>query len=101
MIHHGKKVLDESLDAVRARFDPRTVLVEPLDRDADVRALEASAGVAAVHRADRGYTVALRPGADVSATMRAIVSACPPRHLELQRPTLEDVFVTLVGEAAE
>ena len=39
MIHQGEKVLDESLDAVRSRFDPRTVLLEPLDPlddDADI-----------------------------------------------------------------
>jgi len=109
MIHQGEKVLDESLDAVRSRFDPRTVLIEPLDPlyplnlddDADTRGLEQSAGVEDVHRTDRGYAISLAAGADVSETMRAIVAVCPPRHLELQRPTLEDVFLALVGEVPE
>jgi ABC-2 type transport system ATP-binding protein len=106
MIHRGEKVLDESLDAVRSRFDPRTVLLEPLDPDGDkdIRGLENTAGVENVHRSDRGYAISLAACADVSETMRAIVAACPPRHLELQRPTLEEVFLTLVvddGEVAE
>ena len=102
MIHQGEKVLDESLDAVRSRFDPRTVLIEPLDPlDLDIRGLEKSAGVEDVHRSDRGYAISLAAHADVSETMRAIVAVCPPRHLELQRPTLEDVFLALVGEVPE
>ena len=99
MIHRDEKVLDESLDALRSRFDPRTVLLEPLDPlddDADIRGLENTAGVEDVHRSDRGYAISLAARADVSETMRAIVAACPPRHLELQRPTLEEVFLALV-----
>ena len=99
MIHRDEKVLDESLDALRSRFDPRTVLLEPLDPlddDADIRGLENTAGVEDVLRSDRGYAISLAARADVSETMRAIVAACPPRHLELQRPTLEEVFLALV-----
>ena len=103
MIHRGEKVLDESLDAVRSRFDPRTVLLEPLDPvdsldddDADIRGLKNTAGIEDVRRSDRGYAISLAARADVSETMRAIVAACPPRHLELQRPTLEDVFLAVV-----
>ena len=62
MIHRGEKVLDESLDALRSRFDPRTVLLEPLDPlddDADIRGLENTAGVEDVHRSDRGYAISL------------------------------------------
>ena len=94
MIHRGEKVLDESLDALRSRFDPRTVLLEPLDPpdplddDADIRGLENITGVENVHRSDRGYAISL--------AVRAIVAACPPQHLELQRPSLEDVFLALV-----
>lgn len=107
MIHQGEKVLDESLDAVRSRFDPRTVLLEPLDApnplvdDAEIRGLENTVGVKDVHRSDRGYAISLEARADVSETMRAIVAACPPRHLELQRPTLEEVFLALVVDDRE
>lgn len=100
MIHEGEKVLDESLDAVRARFDTRTIILEPLDGDGDVGKLEAVPGVDAAHQVERGFAVALSPHADVSETMRALVARCPPRHLELQQPTLEEVFLALVGEAA-
>lgn len=101
MIHEGNKVLDESLGAVRARYDPRTVLLEPLDASVDIPALGDVAGVEAVTRTERGYAIRLASDADVSTALGGLVAAAPPRHLELQRPSLEDVFLQLVGEKAE
>jgi ABC-2 type transport system ATP-binding protein len=98
MIHQGSKVLDESLDAVRSRCDSRTILFEPLDGESDLAALDAVPGVVAVRRTHRGHAVSLAEGSDVSEVVRAIVSAVSPRHLELQRPTLEEVFVSLVSQ---
>jgi len=97
MIHEGAKVLDESLDAIRSRYDPRKVVLEPLDGEADVDALEAVSGVEAVDPADRRFAIALYADADVSKAIAEIAAVAPPRRLELERPTLEEVFLTLVG----
>ena len=37
MVHRGRKVLDDSLASIRRRYDPRTVLLDPLDPHADAR----------------------------------------------------------------
>lgn len=100
MIHEGEKVLDESLDAIRSRYDPRKVVLEPLDGGADVDALEAVSGVEAVDTTDRRFAIALSAGADVAQTIAQIAAVAPPRRLELERPTLEEVFLTLVGGAS-
>jgi ABC-2 type transport system ATP-binding protein len=99
MIHHGVKVLDATLEEIRARFDPRTVIVEPLaevDPGQAAAALEAVAGLDDVRRTRDGFEVHLERGADARAVMGAVVRELPVRRLELKRVTLEDVFISLV-----
>jgi ABC-2 type transport system ATP-binding protein len=101
MIHDGDKVLDESLSRIRARHDPRLILLEPIDGDARPEAvtarLAAVAGVEAVARADGRYRVTLADGTAPREAMRDLVAAVPPARIELHRPTLEDVFVDIVA----
>ncbi len=101
MINNGRKILDGSLDEIRSQFDPKTLVVEPLD-GAEGAALKASlsalAGVHSVTSAGaRGVCeVRLDDGADPSQLMRRILDSGPMRRVELRRATLEDVFVHLV-----
>ena len=41
MIHRGRKVLDDSVAAIRRRYDPRTIRFEPLDAAADLAPIRA------------------------------------------------------------
>lgn len=101
MINNGRKILDGSLDEIRSQFDPKTLVVEPLD-GAEGAALKASLsalpGVHSVTSAGaRGVCeVRLDDGADPSQLMRRILDSGPLRRVELRRATLEDVFVHLV-----
>jgi ABC-2 type transport system ATP-binding protein len=101
MLHRGRKVLDESLDSIRRSHDPRAVLFEPFDPAADVAPLGGVEGVAAVVRNGAGYRLDLRPAADPVRTIRAIALAVAPSRIELQRPSLEDIFVDLVTDEIE
>ncbi len=103
MIHDGRKVLDDTLPRIRARHDPRRILLEPAGGESgDGEAAGVSArlaaldGVAGVVRADGRYELALAEGAEPAAVMRELVAVVPPARLELHRPTLEDVFVDIV-----
>src|SRR5207244_1113212 len=101
MLHRGRKVLDDSLDSIRRSHDPRAILFEPFDPAADVAALGAVEGVAAMAREGTGYRLDLMPGADPVRAMRAIALAVAPSRIELQRPSLEDIFVELVTDTRE
>ena len=73
-------------------------LFEPLDPAADVGALRAVPGVvrACAGRRQLGHR-ARRAGADPAAVIRARGRRrCRPARIEVRRPTLEDVFVSIV-----
>lgn len=99
MIDKGRKILDGSIDEIRAQFDPKTVVVEPLEGDGrwtdTLRALPGVRGVS--HSGERGtYEISLESQADPRAVMTAVMQRVPIRRVELRRATLEDVFVHLV-----
>jgi len=97
MINQGRKVLDGPVDAVRERFNPRTVVAEPIDGRAD--GLERMGGVDRVTppgKESPGYELHLSDGADTQAVMRELVSIAPMRRVELRRASLEDIFIELV-----
>ncbi len=97
MIHRGDKVLDEGMAGVRARFDPRSLLFEPLDPAADVSRLSALPGVEGVRRDGACWEIGLAEGTDPASAIRAVASAIAPARVEIRRPTLEDVFVSIVS----
>ncbi len=101
MIHRGAKVLDEPIAAIRANYDPRSVLFESLTPGADVTPLGSVPGVQSVRRDRTGWEVDLADGADPAAVLRGLAAAVPASRIELRRPTLEDVFVKIVGGGAE
>jgi ABC-2 type transport system ATP-binding protein len=102
LIHHGRKHLDASLDDVRARFDPRSVVYEPLRADAQLPArLAALRGVVGVRERDEGggFDLGLAADADSVVLFAALAQLGPARRIELARVTLEEVFVRVVRAA--
>ena len=100
MIHRGAKVLDDEIGAIRARYDPRNLLFEPLDPGADVASLAGLPGVGRVRKDGMVWDIALAPGASPAAVIPQVAAAIPPARVELRRPSLEDVFITIVREAS-
>jgi ABC-2 type transport system ATP-binding protein len=101
MLHRGRKVLDESLSSIRRRHNPRAIRFEPFEAGADVTPLRQVPGVMGVQVDGSSYRVELAPGTDPVAMMLALATAVPPSRVELQRPSLEDVFVGLVAGDVE
>ena len=100
LIHRGEKLLDETLERIRQRFDPRTVLAEPTgDRAAALAAIQGLPSVAEVrwHDESQALLVRLHEDGDRGAAMRGMLDAAPMRGVELRRTTLDEVFVRLVG----
>jgi ABC-2 type transport system ATP-binding protein len=96
MIHRGRKMLDDTVGEIRARFDPRSLLFEPLDPDADVSVLAKVPGVQQVRKDGGQWDLAIAPGVDPAGAIRAVVAALAPARVEVRRPTLEDVFISIV-----
>ena len=101
MIDDGRKVLDDSIGSIRARFDPRTVIVEPLDAETDVAPLRSVPGVRDVQKNGEQYEVQLGEGTNAAGVLRDITAAIPVVRAELRRPTLEDIFVQIVTESRD
>ena len=97
MLHRGEKVLDEGLNSIRQRYDPRALIFEPFERGADVTSLQAIAGIASVTRDGGAYRIDLRTDASPADMMRAVAAAIAPARLEVRRPSLEDIFIKLVA----
>ncbi len=96
MIHRGDKVLDDEIGGVRARYDPRNLLFEPLDPSADVESLAGIAGVECVRKDGTAWDISLAPGASPASVIQRVAAAIPPVRVELRRPSLEDVFIGIV-----
>ena len=100
LIHRGEKLLDESLQEIHRRFDPRTLLAEPMgDRagiEAGARGIE---GVESWAWSDdaRALQVRIREDADTQRAMQSLLRLAPMRRVELRHTTLDEVFVRLVG----
>ncbi|MGE5198409.1 MAG: ABC transporter ATP-binding protein [Rhodospirillaceae bacterium] len=100
MIHRGDKVLDDEIAAIRARYDPRNLLFEPLDGGADVGPLARIPGVGGLRKDGAAWDIALAPGASPAAVIQQVAAAIAPARVELRRLSLEDVFITIVREAS-
>jgi ABC-2 type transport system ATP-binding protein len=100
MIHRGRKVLDDSVPAIRQRYDPRTIRFEPLDPEADLTPLRALPEIERIERAAPGFDIRLADRSDPGAAIRRITATVTPARIELARPRLEDIFISLVSEGS-
>lgn len=96
MIHKGRKVLDESMNTLRRRYDTTRVLFEPLDAAASLSGLRDVPGVVSVQQRDAEAELRLSPGTDPAAVIREAAARVVPARIEIARITLEDVFVGIV-----
>ena len=100
MVHEGRKVLDADLGDIRSRYDPRTILFEPLHPGTGTTRLASVPGVERVTKEGSELEILLRPGTDPATAMRQIMESTPAARIELARPHLEDVFIELVAGGA-
>jgi ABC-2 type transport system ATP-binding protein len=97
MIHKGVKVIDSSLEEVWRKYDPKTMIVEPLQREDLARGWGSLPGAREASEKDGTIQISLREGADIGELMRQAAALAPVRRLEVQRASLEDIFISIVG----
>jgi ABC-2 type transport system ATP-binding protein len=101
MMHQGRKVLDDPLSTIRRQYNPRTIHFEPLDRDADLSPLAGLPEVESMSRSDGGCEIHLADGSNPGNAIPRLASAVPAARIEIARPRLEDIFISIVTRGSE
>lgn len=105
MINRGNIVLDDTMEGLRRTFDPSTILVRcagPVETL--MAACDSLPDVIEIRRTDDEHTAEIllskserRRDRMAPALIERLSELTGLESLELRRPTLDDVFVTLVG----
>ena len=105
MVHRGNKVLDGTPAEILQSSDSRRILFAPLEPSADVEKLRTTPGVQGVQREDAVWEITLTESADPAEVIPALTATVVPAHIQIRRPALEDIFVSIVtgkdGDSAE
>ncbi|MFA6045798.1 MAG: ATP-binding cassette domain-containing protein [Phycisphaerales bacterium] len=103
MVNDGTKVLDDTPQGIRSRFDPKTVEAAPLHplSDEELANLPRLPGVRDVSRKDDSLLFALDGRESAEQVLARIVQAMPVSSIKIVRPSLEDVFLEIVLKAAK
>lgn len=96
MIHKGQKVLDGTLDQIKAQYGADSVR---LRWDGDTHDLQSIPEVARV--IDMGGYQELRVDGDPQSVLRQLVSKANVQLFEIAEPSLHDIFIRIAGPDAE
>ena len=95
LINKGIKLLDDPLDVIHERYNPKVLSIELMDpRQQDIPDFK---GIRDITRDDGRLDLHLENDVDIQSLMSTITSSVSLRSIELRRPTLDDIFVDLVG----
>ena len=93
LIHRGEKVLDGSLDEIRAPYESDAVVVE---LDGESGFIESLPMVRGVTRSERRITIELREKGRDQELLAAHVGKVRVRAFEIKTPSLHEIFVRVV-----
>jgi len=96
MVHKGNKVLDGTPADILKTSDSRRILFEPFDPSADMEKLREIPGVQEVRRESASWEITLDENAGLAEVIPALATTVVPAHIQIRRPTLEDIFVSIV-----
>jgi len=94
LINRGEKVLDGSLDEIRAQYESDAVIV---DVEGDAGFIDDLPMVESTTRTGRKLEIALKDNADDQELLQALVGNVRVRSFELKVPSLHEIFVRVVG----
>jgi len=100
MIDDGKKVLDATLEEIRDRHNPNSLIFEPLNPAFDAHSLESIPGVARVAPSNGAFEIFVDAGTAPAELMPRILDQAAAAKIELHRPSLEDVFIEIAQGGA-
>ena len=94
LINRGHKIIEGTLGEVRSSFDTRMVVLEG---EGDFAALANLDGVARAQITSGHARLELTEDAKVDALLHQLVNSIRLTRFELMRPSLQEIFVRLVG----
>jgi len=94
LINRGKKVLDGSLSSIKSRYGRNTVAME---YDGDGEFLKGLPDVDSLNDYGKYVELRLKDGADYQAVLRAAVERVAVRRFEIMEPSLNHIFIDIVG----
>ena len=95
LINKGVRLLDATLDEINETFNPRTLLVEPLNGQANFTDIQGVIGTRPMPDS-AAFEIELQEQADPQQVMRQILQSGPMRSVALRRLTLDEVFIQQV-----
>ncbi len=98
MIFRGKKVLDDKLEAIQARYGQDAIRLRTVENNVSL------ADVPGVLRATpygRYTELQMSPGADPQEILKVLTARARIEHFSLTRPSLHDVFLRIAGADAQ
>ena len=100
LIDQGRMILDDTLESIREQFDPHTIAIEPEGDPETCRAAVES--IEGIQRAwletDGEVHATVSDAIDQNMALRAIANTVDARRIEHGRASLDEVFVSLVGQ---
>jgi ABC-2 type transport system ATP-binding protein len=98
MIFRGKKVLDDTLEAIQAKYGQDTIRLRTGGNNVSFADVPGVQGVIPYGR----YTeLRMTPGADSQEILKALTARARIEHFSLTRPSLHDVFLRIAGADAQ
>ena len=98
MIFRGKKVLDDTLEAISARYGQDAIRLRTAENNVSCADLP---GVLHVTPYGRYTELRMAPGADPQEILKALAARTRIEQFSLTRPSLHDVFLRIAGAEAQ
>jgi ABC-2 type transport system ATP-binding protein len=95
LINHGQAVLQGQLKEIKAQFGKNNVQIE---YDGDDAFLQQTNLVKAYNDYGRYVEVKLAPGADAQELLRLVAARARVTRFEVMEPSLEEIFIEVVGK---
>ena len=96
LINHGHAILDGDLNQIKARYGRRNVQIK---YDGDARFLQERKLVQSFNDYGNYVEVHLAPGADSQELLKLASSSARLSKFELMEPSLEEIFIDVVGKS--
>ncbi len=94
LVNHGKSVLEGELRSIKSRYGKNNVQMQ---YEGDGEFLQTSDLVQSFNNYGNYVELKLRPGADPQALLQAAMSRVRLNKFELVEPSLEEIFIDVVG----